>query len=778
MVFAASLFVVGCKKNDDQIEPPITPPSLTLVTFTPEAPSIEVGKTTAVTIVGTLSPTDKIQIADEEIVALQGEITNNKINLLAKKIGATKVGILSAEGKERGSFKITVTPVFELHFTLEAPSIEVGKTTVVTIVGTLNPTDKVQIADEEIAALQGEITNNKINLLAKKIGATKVSILSGEGKERGSFEITVTPVFELHFTPEVPSIEVGKTTVVTIVGTLNPTDKVQIADEEIVAQQGEITNNKINLFAKKIGTTKVSILSAEGKKRGSFEITVTPIFQLSFTPEKLTIEQQKTAQVTIVGTLNPTDKIQIADEEIVAQQGEIINNKINLFAKKTGTTKVSILSAEGKERGSFEITVTPVFQLSFTPEKLTIEQQKTAQVTIVGTLNPTDKVQIADEEIVAQQGKVTNNKINLLAKKIGATKVSILSAEGKERGSFEITVTPIFQLSFTPEKLTIEQQKTAQVTIVGTLNPTDKVQIANEEIVALQGKVTNNKINLLAKKIGTTKVSILSAEGKERGSFEITVTPKLLLSFSPAKVVIKKGETATITVTGVWNASDKIRIVNETVVSLQGEATNNKINLLALKVGSTQVHVLTADGRDRGSFEVVVYEDLKKMTLSHKSDIPHYKTEISSKEEYKRLIEQTLRTHELLKRELEQLEKYPLEKYRYNDQNALYLEGIRISRAAKLYYKENKETADLKNLKNTYENLHQYGIGYTEVEIMVRLAELYRQEFPHNTEIERIIKDNFNGEYGNLDGPILTNYLNKNIVKAFNDIIDIVNKLK
>ena len=695
MVFAASLFVVGCKKNDDQIEPPITPPSLTKVKFTPEAPSIEVGKTTIVTIVGTLNPTDTVQIADKEIVALQGEVTDNKINLSAKKIGTTKVSILSAEGKERGSFEITVTPIFELHFTPEALSIEVGKTTVVTIVGTLNPTDKVQIADEEIIALQGEITNNKINLFAKKIGTTKVSILSAEGKERGSFEITVTPVFELHFTSEAPSIEVGKTTVVTIVGTLNPTDKIQIADEEIVALQGEVTDNKINLLAKKIGATKVSILSAEGKERGSFEITVTPVFQLSFTPEKLTIEQQKTAQITIVGTLNPTDKVQIADEKIVALQGEITDNKINLLAKKIGTSKVSILSAEGKERGSFEITVTPVFQLSFTPEKLTIEQQKTAQITIVGTLNPTDKVQIADEEIVAQQGKVTNNKINLLAKNIG-----------------------------------------------------------------------------------TTKVSILSAEGKERGSFEITVTPKLLLSFSPAKVVIKKGETATITVTGVWNASDKIRIVNETIVSLQGEATNNRINLLALKVGSTQVQVLTADSRDRGSFEVVVYEDLKKITLPHKGDIPHYKTEITSKEEYKQLIEQTLRTHELLKRVLEQLEKYPLEKYRYNDQNALYLEGIRISRAAKLYYKENKETADLKNLKNTYENLHQYGIGYTEVEIMVRLAELYRQEFPHNTEIERIIKDNFNGEYGNLDGPILTNYLNKNIVKAFNDIIDIVNKLK
>ena len=81
-------------------------------------------------------------------------------------------------------------------------------------------------------------------------------------------------------------------------------------------------------------------------------------------------------------------------------------------------------------------------------------------------------------------------------------------------------------------------------------------------------------------------------------------------------------------------------------------------------------------------------------------------------------------------------------------------------------------------MKNTYENLHQYGIDYTEVEIMVRLAEQYRKEFPHSTEIENIIRDNFNGEYGNLDGPPLTNYLNNNIVKPFNYIIDIVNRLR
>ena len=694
IAFAMSVLVVGCKKSEDNIEPPVTHP-LTKLKFSPEKITIEQGKTTEVTIVGTLKSTDKVKVINEEIAALQEAVTNNKIKLLAKKVGTTQVQVLTEEGKERGSFEVTVTPVFKLSFTPETPSVELGKTTEVAIIGTLNTTDKVQIADEAIVAQQGAITNNKINLLAKKIGTTKVSISTADGKERGSFEVKVTPVFELHFTPEAPIMEVGKTTEVTIVGTLNATDRVQIADETVVAQQGSITNNKISLLAKKIGTTKVSIFTADGKERGAFEVKVTPIFELHFTPETTTVEVDKTTIVSIVGILNATDKVQIADETVISLQGAITDNKINLLAKKVGTTKVSILTADGKERGAFEVKVTPKLLLSFSPAKITIEQEKTATVSFSGVWNDSDKVQIADEAIVA-----------------------------------------------------------------------------------LQGKVTNNKINLLAKNIGTTQVRVLTADGRERGTFEVKVTPKLLLSFTPTKAVIKKGETTTVTFSGVWNTTDRVQITDEAIASLQGTVNNNKINLLANRVGSTKVYVYTAEGQSRGSFEVVVYDEPKKMTLSYKSNLPHYKTEITNKEEYKHLIEETLRTYELLKRELEGLDKYPLDKYRYHDQNALYLEGIRISRAAKQYYKDNKDTASLEQLKNTYENLHQYGIDYTEVEIMVRLAEQYRKEFPHSTEIENIIRDNFNGEYGNLDGPPLTNYLNNNIVKPFNDIIDIVNRLR
>ena len=94
-------------------------------------------------------------------------------------------------------------------------------------------------------------------------------------------------------------------------------------------------------------------------------------------------------------------------------------------------------------------------------------------------------------------------------------------------------------LKFTPENPSVEVEKTTTVSIVGTWNNTDKVKIDNEEVAALQGAVQDNKLTLLGKKVGTTKVHILSADNKERGSFELTVSPKLLLSFTPEKAVVK-----------------------------------------------------------------------------------------------------------------------------------------------------------------------------------------------------------------------------------------------
>ena len=250
------------------------------------------------------------------------------------------------------------------------------------------------------------------------------------------------------------------------------------------------------------------------------------------------------------------------------------------------------------------------------------------------------------------------------------------------------------------------------------------------------------------------------------------------MKFNPEKLEIEIGKTATITVIGNLNTTDKIQISNKNIIEQQGNVIDNKINFLGKKIGKTKVEILTTDNRSKGNFEVTVYGTPKSFTLAYKTNIPHYKTNINSVETYKKLIEETIKQYDLLIKEVESLSKYPLDKYGYKNQNAVYQDGVRICNELRTNYSSNKNNLDIKNAKKIYEDLYQYGICYAEVEIMTRSAELYHKEFPNNTKIEQLIKNNFSGDYSNLEGLTLTNNINNNTVKVFNEIIDIVNSLR
>ena len=101
MALAIGLLAIGCsKKGDDEVTPnpknpsnptnpsnPSNPPVASPLKFTPENPSVEVEKTTTVSIVGTWNTTDKVKIDNEEVATLQGAVQDNKLTLLGKKVG-------------------------------------------------------------------------------------------------------------------------------------------------------------------------------------------------------------------------------------------------------------------------------------------------------------------------------------------------------------------------------------------------------------------------------------------------------------------------------------------------------------------------------------------------------------------------------------------------------------------------------------------------------------------------------------------------------------------
>lgn len=172
-------------------------------------------------------------------------------------------------------------------------------------------------------------------------------------------------------------------------------------------------------------------------------------------------------------------------------------------------------------------------------------------------------------------------------------------------------------------------------------------------------------------------------------------------------------------------------------------------------------------------------ENTKKEAIPHKANIAYYKTDVNDVNAYKVLIEQTIAEYNTLLAAVDKLPQYPKDKYKYAGQDYAWAEGKRISNELLQNYNNKKSNIDVALAKKTYEDLYQYGVVYAHIELMARQAEVYRKEYPNNTEIETLIKSTFDGLYTTQEGnEHFIKSTNEEIVTNYNKIIDIVNKLK
>ena len=168
-----------------------------------------------------------------------------------------------------------------------------------------------------------------------------------------------------------------------------------------------------------------------------------------------------------------------------------------------------------------------------------------------------------------------------------------------------------------------------------------------------------------------------------------------------------------------------------------------------------------------------------KKDIPHKENIAYYKTDVNDVSAYKVLVDQTVAEYNTLLAAVDKLPQYPKDKYKYARQDYAWAEGKRISNELLQNYNNKKSNIDLALAKKTYEDLYQYGVVYAHIELMARQAEVYRKEYPTNTEIENLIKSTFDGLYTTQEGnEHFIKSTNEEIVANYNKIIDIVNKLK
>ena len=168
-------------------------------------------------------------------------------------------------------------------------------------------------------------------------------------------------------------------------------------------------------------------------------------------------------------------------------------------------------------------------------------------------------------------------------------------------------------------------------------------------------------------------------------------------------------------------------------------------------------------------------ENTKKEAIPHKANIAYYKTDVNDVSAYKVLITD----YNTLLAAIDKLPQYPKDKYKYAGQDYAWTYGKNFSTELLQNYNNKKSNIDVALAKKTYEDLYQYGVVYAHIELMARQAEVYRKQYPTNTEIENLIGKTFDGLYTTQEGnEHFIKSTNEEIVANYNKIIDIVNKLK
>ena len=113
---------------------------------------------------------------------------------------------------------------------------------------------------------------------------------------------------------------------------------------------------------------------------------------------------------------------------------------------------------------------------------------------------------------------------------------------------------------------------------------------------------------------------------------------------------------------------------------------------------------------------------------------------------------QTVAEYNILLAAVDKLPQYPKDKYKYARQDYAWTEGRESQMNFSRIITIKKSNIDVALAKKNYEDLYQYGVVYAHIELMARQAEVYRKQYPTNTEIENLIKATFDGLYTTQEG--------------------------
>ncbi|MGP1525928.1 MAG: GAG-binding domain-containing protein [Candidatus Cryptobacteroides sp.] len=299
-----------------------------------------------------------------------------------------------------------------------------------------------------------------------------------------------------------------------------------------------------------------------------------------------------------------------------------------------------------------------------------------------------------------------------------------------------------------------------------------EVKIKPENVVNVEIKDIN-KVIITAMGAGESEVTILDKKWNSSKSIKVSVAPLVGLKLDKKETTLE------------FNGKDKINIVsgngdyglswsenNEGILKAELSKNGKEISLTSL----SKKKKLTLLVKDMDSEEVKTVDiSIIPPLIPKEKDVDLFK----KKEEYtpKELLDLIKKTITMTKDLFEKVNALPeLPETGYNLQRQIYREGAGLVKS----YLEEASKASEKDSKNVlfdkYYNLKIWGYCYVKIEWMARIAEQYNKRYP-DSGINEFCKK-FDGTYATQEGNIFITSLNRDMIGAYNKIIDIVNKIE
>lgn len=270
---------------------------------------------------------------------------------------------------------------------------------------------------------------------------------------------------------------------------------------------------------------------------------------------------------------------------------------ISKTANYKKTVKCCLTGTDGTSKTYYAIQVKKAVSVSSVKLSATkLSMIKGSSKNLTATVQPTNA---GDKSLSYTSSNPSIAKVNangvITAKKAGKTVITVSSLDGSKKTATCTVIVKNPTVKFNVTSMQIQKGKTTEALTVAGLLKGDSVQTYKSSNTAVV--TVDEKGVLTAKKTGTANVSVTTKYGA-KATCKVTVQKSAVvtnsISLSSDKMTLKKGQTATITVTrNPVNATDKISY----------KSSNKKIAFVdktgvvtAQKKGSCEVTIKTSKG--------------------------------------------------------------------------------------------------------------------------------------------------------------------------------------